>query len=223
MTRHSIAALVLFLLLTAPAHAYLLGPSCNDGATLKALIAEAECSLLNCRLAPFSRPASQIKSLSAKDIDSIMLAQQKANAVREGGELPAAVVQYGAFVRGFAVDRYVHISKLNLAVSHVTEISHFKSSLTCSAELSFNVNEAREALYNAIAVKVYSQRDNAAMLIGALDDGDTNAVEQAKVENRATWLGQIDKKLKSPRTITFVVSSGPAGLIVSTPKALLMD
>lgn len=152
-----------------------------------------------------------------------MLEKQKAKAEKQGSEVPPAIVEYGAFVRGFAVDMYVHMSRLNLAVTRTSEISHLKSDLTCTAEITFNVAEAREALYNEIAARVYSQPDNAALLLGALENGDTQALDPAKASNRGTWLAKIDQKLRSPRSITFVVSQGPNGQVVSTPKALLMD
>jgi hypothetical protein len=165
----------------------------------------------------------QIKALSATELNAILLEKQKAKAEKQGGEVPPAIVEYGAFVRGFAVDKYVHMSRLNLAVTRTSELSHFKSDLTCTAEITFNVAEAREALYNEIAARVYSQPDNAALLLGALENGDTQALDQAKASNRGTWLAKIDQKLRSPRSITFVVSQGPNGQVVSTPKALLMD
>lgn len=223
MTLRSIVALIVALILTTPAHAYLLGPSCNDPTTIKAFLAEAQCSLLTCRGEPLNRSVDEIKALSATQLNAIFLARQKARAEKQGGEVPPVIVQYGAFVRGFTVDKYVRMSRLNLAISRVSEISHYKTDLTCSAEMTFDVAEAREALYNEIAAKVYSQHDDAALLLGAIENGDTNALDQAKTTDRATWLGEIDRKLRSPRNIIFVVSQGPNGPVVSTPKALLMD
>jgi hypothetical protein len=223
MTLRSIVAAIVLLIVTTPAHAYLFGPSCNDPATIKAFIAEAQCALVMCRGEPLNRSVDQIKALSATELNAILLEKQKAKAEKQGGEVPPAIVEYGAFVRGFAVDMYVHMSRLNLAVTRTSEISHLKSDLTCTAEITFNVAEAREALYNEIAARVYSQPDNAALLLGALENGDTQALDQAKASNRGTWLAKIDQKLRSPRSITFVVSQGPNGQVVSTPKALLMD
>jgi hypothetical protein len=223
MTLRSIAAVIVLLIATTPAHAYLFGPSCNDAATVSALIAEAECALRTCRGEPLNRSVAEIKALSTMQLNAILLAKQKAKAEKQGGEISPAISEYGAFVRGFAVDMYAHLARLNLAVSRTSEISHFKNQLTCTAEITFNVAEAREALYNAIALKVYSQPDNAATLLGALENGDTNALDLEKASNRPTWLSQIDRKLRSPREITFVVNQGPDGLTISTPKALLMD
>lgn len=219
----SIAAAILSLIVSTPAHAYLFGPSCDSATTVNAFIAEAQCSLVTCRGEPLSRSVGEIKALSATQINAILLEKQNARVKNHLSEVPPAVIQYGAFVRGFAAEMYVHMSRLNLAVSRTSEISHFKTNLTCTAEITFNVAEAREALYNEIAVKVYSQPDNAEMLLGALENGDTDVLERAKAANRTIWLAKIDQKLHSPRNITFVASQGPNGPIISMPKALLMD
>jgi hypothetical protein len=223
MTLRSVVATIVLLSVTTPAHAYLFGPSCNSAETIRAFIAEAQCALVTCRREPLNRPVREINALSAAELDAILLAKQKAKVEKQGTEVTPAMIEYGAFVRRFAVDMYVHMSRLNLAVSRTFEISHHKTDLTCSAEMTFNVAEAREGLYNAIAVKVYSQPDNAAMLLGAIENGDKQALDRAKAADRSTWLGEIDLKLRSPRTITFVVTQGADGPVVSTPKALLME
>ena len=223
MTLRLLAATIAFLTVSAPAHAYLFGPSCDGAATISAFIAEAQCTLVTCRGEPLMRSVGEIKSLNTAELNAILLERQKARVTNQAGELTPAVIQYGAFVRGFAVEMYVHMSRLDLAVSRTSEISHDKTTLTCTAEMAFNDAEAREALYNEIAVKVYSQPDNAAMLLGALENGDSHVLDTASASNRATWLAKIDQKLRSPRSITFVVSQGPNGQVVSTPKALLMD
>jgi hypothetical protein len=217
----SIAAVILSLIASTPAHAYLFGPSCTNAATISAFIAEAQCALMTCRGDPLNRSVGEIKALSATQINAILLEKQSAKV--KNGEVPPEVIQYAAFVRGFAVEMYVHMSRLNLAVTRSSEITHFKTNLTCMAEMTFNVAEAREAIYNEIAVKIYSQPDNAAMLLGALENGDTDVLERAKAANRTTWLAKIDQKLHSPRNITFVASQGPKGPIISMPKTLLMD
>lgn len=216
-----IAAIIMPMMMCTPAHAYLLGPSCDDTATKKAFIAEAQCALVMCRGEPLKKSMGEIKALSAAQIDAILAEKQSAKAKK--GEVPPEVTKYAAFVRGFATEMYVHLSRLNLAVSRLSEITHFKTNLTCMAEVTFSVAEAREALYNQIAVKVYSQSDNAAMLLDALANGDADVLERAKAANRPIWLEKIDQKLRSPRNITFVASQGPNGPIISMPKSLLMD
>ena len=192
MTLRLLAAVIVFFIVSTPAHAYLFGPSCNDAATISALIAEAQCSLVTCRGEPLGRSVGEIKSLSATELNAILLEKARARAKNQVGELTPAVIQYGAFVRGFAVEMYVHMSRIDLAVSRTSEISHDKTTLTCTAEMTFNVAEAREALYNEIAVKVYSQPDNAAMLLDALENGDSHVLDTASASNRATWLAKID-------------------------------
>ena len=82
------------------------------------------------------------------------------------------------------------MSRLDLAVSRTTNLSHHKTTLTCTAEMTFNVAKAREALDDEIAVKVYSQPDNVAMLLGALENGDTHVLDTARASYRATWLAK---------------------------------
>jgi hypothetical protein len=223
MTLRLLAATIAFLTVSAPAHAYLFGPSCDGAASISAFIAEAQCTLVSCRGEPLRRSVSEIKSLSTAELNAILLEKQKARVTNQASELTPAVIQYGAFVRGLAVEMYVHMSRLNLAVSRTSEVSHDKSNLTCTAEMTFSVAEAREALYDEIAVKVYSQPDNAAMLVGDLENGDSHVLDEATASNRATWLAKIDLKLHSPRNIVFIASQGPNGLTVSLPKKLLVD
>jgi hypothetical protein len=223
MTLRLLATVIVFFIVSTPAHAYLLGPSCDDRATISAFIAEAQCTLLSCREEPLNRSVGEIKSLSAAELDAILLEKAKARVKGQVGELTPAVTQYGAFLRKFAVETYVHMSRLDLAVSRISEISHHQTTLTCAAEMTFNVAEAREALYNGISAKVYSLADNAGMLLEALEDGDSHILDKAVAANRPTWLAKIDLKLHSPRNIIFVASQGPKGPIISLPKALLMD